>query len=310
MLRIITLEESAAPGRGFGRLCAADPSLTVLARCESIEELQGALQREHPDLLVLDTEVCRLAATTVRRDFAGLLRALRLEALPLTIVITPSMRFASAAFEIGAVDYLVKPVEEQRFHRAIARARERMSAIQALRFYREYAEGKRAPARLQQVTIKCDRRVRFLATEDIQSIVSCRNNVIVHTAGESHVFRSTLGGIEGQLADQSFLRIERSIVLNLRYVREVQRLPRRRFSFRLQNGQCHVSGAFYCRRILEYLQECQPFLDLARTRSSGRSSKLGGRRTRTLPSAQTAVTTLSAVRSIAPSRRTNSSRTG
>lgn len=288
VLRVITLEESSASSEGLVSLCTTEANVAVVARCDNIHELQRAIRHEQPDLLLLDTEACQEAQAAGPEDVAGLIRALRLQTLPLTIVITPSMRFASAAFEFGAVDYLIKPVAEQRFHRAITRVRERMSEIEALRLYRGHVEGKwlgrmpatppRAPARLHQVTIKSDGRVRFLATDDIHSIVSCRNNVIVHTANESHVFRSTLRGIEDQLAEQSFLRIERSILLNLRYIREVQRLPRRRFRFRLQNGQSHVSGALYSGRILEYLRQCQPFLDLARTRSSAKRAKVGDRR--------------------------------
>lgn len=265
-LRLVTLEPAEPRGDGLTDLCRGVADVAVIARCARAGQLARALTDARPDVLLLDTDVCSDA------DLAGVLP---LDGLPVTIVVSASRSFASQAFDLGVVDYLTRPVNPGRLQRALARARERVCAIHALRFCQGLPRAPEESATLNRMTVEKDGRLRFLSTEEIQSIVSCRNYVVVHDAAESHIFRSTLKRVEQQLAGQWFLRIERSVLLNLRFVVDVQRMPQRRFRFRMRNGRTHLSGASHYAAIVAYLRQCQPYMEFTRARRASRSRAAG-----------------------------------
>ncbi len=133
-----------------------------------------------------------------------------------------------------------------------------------------------APAK--RFTVEEDGRIRFIGAMEIQSVVACRNYVVLHTAGEVHILRSTLQRVQEELAGLPFLRIERSILLNMSQVVELQRAPNRKFRFRCLNGQWHVSGASYFDDVIAYLHRCEALVDVPgqRLRRDRLATRAGG----------------------------------
>jgi len=117
-----------------------------------------------------------------------------------------------------------------------------------------------APAK--RFTVEEDGRIRFIGALEIQSVVACRNNVVLHTASEVFVLRSTLQRVQEELSGLPFLRVERSILLNMSQVVELQRAPNRKFRFRCVNGRWHVSGASYFDDVIAYLHRCEALVDV------------------------------------------------
>ncbi len=154
------------------------------------------------------------------------------EKLPLVIFTTAYDQHALQAFEAHALDYLLKPINADRYKVAINRAYDHFEAHQTRRVAqgllglladRQGApEAKRGNRFLSRLTVKIDDKVLVLRTADIEYIESAGNYVAVHVATESHILRETLNGLEKQLDPDKFLRISRSVLVNLNYVRELQ----------------------------------------------------------------------------------------
>ena len=185
-----------------------------------------AIRELRPDLLFLDVQMPEI-------DGFGVLHAVGAGEMPVTVFVTAYDQYALKAFDVSAVDYLLKPFDRERFLRALDRARKQIHAKPSPR-----AEGAAdlqarllsllehigANSYLERLVIKSSGRVSFLKTDEVDWIEAAGNYVRLHVARESHMLRETMSKLEGQLDPRKFVRIHRSTVVNLERIKELHPL--------------------------------------------------------------------------------------
>jgi two-component system, LytTR family, response regulator len=219
-IRTVIADDEAPARTRIRHLLKDEPDFEIVAECTNGRQAVETIQEQKPHLVFLDVqmprlsglEVCRAAAT------AGL--------MPLVIFVTAYDEYALQAFELHAIDYLLKPFDRERFRKCLGHAREQLRRAEAsasdprlLALLEHLRPGIRRPDRL---VYKHNGRVVFIRTETVDWIEADGNYVRLHAGTDSHYFRETLGGVEAQLPSDKFMRISRSTLVNLDRVKELQ----------------------------------------------------------------------------------------
>ena len=201
-------------------LLQEEPDIELLGECGNGPEALVAIRQNPPQFLFLDVQMPEM-------DGFAWLATIPVEHLPVVIFVTAYDQHALKAFEVQALDYLLKPFKPARFKETVQRARERLAAktpgeptVQALLALL----GKR-PAEnvyLSRLPVKTDDRILFLKIEQIDCIESAGNYVAVQVGKDTHILRETLNALETKLNPERFLRISRSAIVNLDRVKELQ----------------------------------------------------------------------------------------
>ena len=239
-IRALIVDDEPLARQRLRLLVRDEPDLHLIGDCDSGAEALAAIEREPPDLLFLDVQMPEM-------DGFELLQKLPRERLPVVIFITAYDRHAVRAFEAHALDYLLKPVQPERFKAAVARVHEHLenrqasSAARGLLDLLAARQNSSAPAALTQyltrLTVKNDDRVVVVRTADIDSIESAGNYVSVNVGKDSHILRETLNTLAKQLDPEKFLRVSRSVIVNIDRVKELQPMFKGEHIIVLQNGK-------------------------------------------------------------------------
>lgn len=188
---------------------SAEPAFEIIGECGSGTEALATIRRELPDLVFLDMQMPGCDGLQVVAELPE-------EHRPAIIFATAHERFALDAFDVAAVDYLLKPFDRERCQQALRRAQE---AIHARRTAVPAPQPAPAPDR---ITVKADGRLVFLKPEEIIRVEAADNYVMLHLVSGRLMLRETMTAIEGRLGTQGFARINRSAIVNLDQVREIQ----------------------------------------------------------------------------------------
>ena len=170
-----------------------------------------------PDLLFLDVQMPEV-------DGFGVLQLVGPEQMPVTIFVTAYDQYALKAFDVSAVDYLLKPFDRERFLRALARARKQIPSADLQARLLSLLKHVTNNAFLERLVIKSAGRISFLKTDEVDWIEAAGNYVRLHVARESHMLRETMSSIEGKLDPGKFVRIHRGAVVNLERIKDLQPL--------------------------------------------------------------------------------------
>jgi two-component system, LytTR family, response regulator len=232
-LRAIIADDEPLARERVRDFLSHEADLEVVAECANGAEAVKATLKHRPDLLFLDVQMPRLNGFEV-------IEALGPEHHPVVIFTTAHDEHALQAFEVNALDYLLKPFTEARFKRALQRARGQLQKGQG-----QGADPKLTAllAHLRDTTPVADRilvkssdRILFLKPEEIDHLEAAGNYVILHAGKERHIIRETMAAMEARLAPAGFMRISRSGIVNLSRVREVQSVAAGQFSVLLKTG--------------------------------------------------------------------------
>ncbi len=234
--------------RGF---LERESDVDVVGECRDGREALETIEAEKPDLVFLDVQMPEM-------DGFEVIENLEPEALPTVIFVTAYDQYALKAFDVHAVDYLLKPFDRQRFGEALGRARSEYERRQVgdvkrhLLALLQEVESRREkyPARL---VIKTSGRVVFLKVEEIDWVDAAGNYVRIHAGSESHMLRETMGRLEERLDPDKFLRIHRSTIVNIECIRELQQQFHGDYLVVLKNGQRLTLSRSYRDRIQELL---------------------------------------------------------
>jgi two-component system LytT family response regulator len=241
-IRALIVDDEAPARARIRQLLKEHPDVELTAECANGRQAVESIQRHQPDLAFLDIQMPGLSGI----DVCHAAIASRL-ALPLVIFVTAYDEYALKAFEVHAIDYLLKPFDRERFDRAIGHAREQ------LRRNRDLAPDRRLaalleelkPKRSERLVFRQNGRVIFIRTDSIDWIEADGNYVRIHAGNDAHHFRDTLAGLEAQLPADRFLRISRSVVVNLDRIKEMQPLFYGDYVVILQNGsRLNLSRSF------------------------------------------------------------------
>ena len=204
------------------------PSRDPLVQLAGAEAIHAVLHRR-PDLLFLDVQMPGGNGFEVLSELPA-------DAMPLIVFVTAYDRYSLQAFEVHAVDYLLKPFSDRRFRGALAHAKERLSQRQAPR-----SEPAVAPA-VERIAIRSSRGVLMLATNDIDWIEARGDYARIHSRDRTDLVRESLSSLESRLGPSRFVRIHRSAIVNLGRVREIRPDTSGAMVAVLLNGQtCRLS---------------------------------------------------------------------
>jgi two-component system, LytTR family, response regulator len=250
-MRVLIADDEPLARRQLGRLCEHHADLEVVAEVGTGADAIGAIRAHSPDVVLLDVELQDMTGFDVLESVSDV-------GEPLAIMVTAYPQHALKAFDAAAVDYLTKPVDPRRFGLAIGRARFRSSKAAVSRMCDEIAAGVRATlantttggALPRHLTGERGHRLYFVCIEEIDFVEANGNYVTIHAGEDHYISRNTLKHLGEVLAPLDFLRIERSILLNLAKVAFVERQGQGVFAFTLQGGARLQSSATYRKGIL------------------------------------------------------------
>jgi len=221
-LRVLVVDDEPLARTGVAALARGDGDLEVIGECGDGAAALEAIRRLRPDLVLLDVQMPEL-------DGFEVLRSLDRSELPAVIFITAYDQFAVSAFDVHAVDYLVKPFDDARFAEAIARARSTIRGARAgevserlAGLLEQLGGGPPADEWLSRLVVKTGGRVVLVRVEDIDWIEAADYCVKLHVQGKVHVLRESLLTLESRLNPARFFRIHRSGIVNLDRITELQ----------------------------------------------------------------------------------------
>jgi two-component system LytT family response regulator len=239
----IIVDDEPSARRTLREFCASEPDVRIVGEYADAAAALKAIQAAPPDLLFLDIEIGSV-------NGLELVRSLPAEHAPIVVFVTAYDHYAIDAFELNAIDYLLKPFDEERFHKTLARVRTRRqghgAAEQQAALASALAQLAAAAQPLSQppprLLAEAGGRMHMLDVADVEAVEAERNYVRL-TAGRG-VFhcRSTLQQAEKALQRQPVLRISRSCLINLNHVRQVDHTPRGDFIFVLSGGATVTSS--------------------------------------------------------------------
>lgn len=231
-IQTVIADDEALARQKLRVLLRQETDIQVIGEAASPAEIVAQVQLKKPDLLFLD--ICMPAMNGL--DVVAELSRKPQVALPHIIITTAHGEYAVRAFEMRAADYLLKPYTADRLHSALQYARERIhdNLTKGAQGSKAAAAANAPPAR---IVFKSRGRILFLPISEIRWIAAEENYVRICTANESHLLRETMTAMESKLDSQMFMRVHRSAIVNLKYVKEVRREISGDFSVLLSNGQ-------------------------------------------------------------------------
>jgi two-component system, LytTR family, response regulator len=232
-VRVLVADDEPLARERLRLLLAREDGIDLVAECPNGTEAIEAIDRLQPDLVFLDVQMPGANGFEV-------IEAIGAERMPLVVFVTAFDQYALRAFDVHALDYLLKPFDRERFHEALVRARQqldrRTNGDLERRLLELVQDLKPAAQRLERFVIKSGGRVFFVRSDEIDWIEAAGNYVKLHVAAEAHLFRETMNTLELQLDPDTFFRIHRSHIVNIERVKELQPWFNGEYVVFLRNG--------------------------------------------------------------------------
>jgi len=243
-LRVLVVEDEQIARRGLVKLLGALEGIEIAGQCGDGPAAVEAVRAVGPDLVLLDVQMPGL-------DGFGVIEAVGVDRMPPTVFVTAFEEHTLRAFDVHAVDYLLKPVDAGKLARAIRRARQRLASRVDLeaRLTAVLADLRRPPAQPERFTVKSAGRVVFVRTADIDWIGAADNYAELHVGSATHLLHETLSALEARLDPQRFIRVHRSRIINVDRVRELRSLSHGEYEVILHDGTRLLSARGYRERL-------------------------------------------------------------
>jgi len=251
VIRVLVIDDEPHARLKLAQFIERTPDLELVGVCQNGREALAAIRARRPDLMFLDIQMPEM-------DGFAMLEALKGEKLPYLVFTTAYSEHAARAFEVEAVDYLLKPFDQSRFERAVDRARRLMEAHPGLAPAADVAEqlSKLLDRHLgkARILVKVGNAIRPLDPAAILYAQAEGDYLRLVLREEELRIRERMKDIEEQVADAGFVRIHRSVLVNLDHVKEMKPKKHGDYEFRMADGVSFVSGSTYrgnVKRILE-----------------------------------------------------------
>lgn len=251
MIRTLIIDDVALARQRLKRCLAGDAEIEIVGECDNGEKAVADIRSLAPDLIFLDVQMPAL-------DGFGVLEALRDERMPAVIFVTAYNEYAIQAFEVNALDYLLKPVDCERLNKAVKRAKSRLA--QVIRHddldnrFRAMLEDIKTKY-IKRLTIKLTGRTILLPVDEIDWIETHGNYLKVHAGRESHLVRATMQSLETKLNPEKFVRVHRSVIVNVEKIKEIYPRSNGDQDLVLQNGRQLMLSRNYRERFFALLGE-------------------------------------------------------
>jgi two-component system LytT family response regulator len=223
-LKVLIVDDEPLARQSIRVLLKDDPEIELVGECGSGAEALKVIQKYPPDLLFLDIQMPLMSGFEV-------LEKIDAEKIPAIVFVTAFDQYAIKAFEVHALDYLLKPFDDARFEKALRQAKSQIEQreinqlskrlVRLLEDRDAQANKTRATGYLSRLMVKSASRVFFLKADEIDWIEAADYYVKLHVGRKSHLLRESMSDMEARLDPEKFLRIHRSAIVNLDRVKEM-----------------------------------------------------------------------------------------
>ncbi|HKG95743.1 MAG TPA: LytTR family transcriptional regulator DNA-binding domain-containing protein [Gemmatimonadaceae bacterium] len=222
-IRTLIVDDEALARRGLRTLLRDDPEVEVVGECRDGREAVAAIRERRPELVYLDVQMPAL-------DGFAVIDAVGVEAMPAVVFVTAYDEHALRAFEVHALDYLLKPFDRDRFARSLDRAKRLVRAAapapssgDLAALLRDLRAAPPAPPRYaERLLVKHDGRIYFVPAADVDWVEAAGNYLRIHAGAERHLLHETMNALEERLDPARFVRVHRSAIVNVDRIREIQ----------------------------------------------------------------------------------------
>jgi two-component system, LytTR family, response regulator len=237
MIRTLIVDDEPLARERLRTLLQPEPDIQIIGECADGRQAVISMTEQAPDLVFLDIQMPGL-------DGMGVLQAMTDRPLPVVVFVTAYDQYALQAFDVHALDYLLKPFTARRFQKALERAR---AAV-----IRDQATGGEAPVEQRlinllddlggerryskRIVVKSSGRIHFVKVDEIDWVEAEGNYVRLHVGAHSHLLRETMKGMEAALDPERFIRIHRSTIVNTERIKELQPWFNGEYVVVLRNG--------------------------------------------------------------------------
>jgi two-component system LytT family response regulator len=247
-IRALIVDDEPIARRGIRRQLESESDVEIIGECTNGREAVAAIRKQAPDLVFLDVQMPLLSGF-------GVVEAVGVENLPAVVFVTAHDEHAIHAFEVDALDYVLKPIDRERFQKTLVRVRNQLDnakskqlqdKLSALLRRLDESKQREQPSRfVERVAIKKSGRVFFLNVEDIDWIGAHGNYVQIKAQGQAHLLRETMDGIEQKLDPDKFVRLRRSTIARIERIKELQPLFNGEYALTLKDGTQLTSSRRY-----------------------------------------------------------------
>jgi two-component system, LytTR family, response regulator len=235
----LIVDDEAPARRRLVDLLGRDPDIGTVLTAENGIAAITMIQESRPDIIFLDVQMPGV-------DGFGVIEAIGPEAMPLTVFVTAYDRFAIQAFDVDAVDYLLKPYGDRRYEATMTRVKQRLRDLEekpsdgagALgpELLKLVTQRTRPGALWEWIAVKRKDTTRLLMVEDIEWIEAAGVYVTLHAKGEQYLYRAALAAVAGRLDPFRFVRVHRSSIVNVTAIDFLERRSHGEFEIALKNG--------------------------------------------------------------------------
>ena len=232
-IKVLIVDDELLARRGISRLLESETDFEIVGEASNGNAAISQMRKLAPELVFLDIKMPLL-------DGFAFIEKIGAENLPEIVFVTAYDEHAIRAFETGATDYLLKPIDEKRFRKTLDRVRRRITSTENKTLEKNLVDllNNLKPAKnyLERIVIKENERIRFLNVEKIDRICSQGNYIEIHSQDGKFLVRETMDGIERKLNPKEFLRIRRSTIVRITQIKELHQLFGGEFEIILQGG--------------------------------------------------------------------------
>ena len=249
-MKVLVADDEPLARDRLTSLLSAEPDVEVVGTARDGEEAVAAIQHHAPDLVFLDIQMPQMNGFDV-------IEAVGPEQMPLVIFVTAYDQHALKAFQVRALDYLLKPFDRERFTDALQRARTQIERAETgdlgRRLMAIVKDLRRDQPRTERLVVKSGGRLFFLRTDEIDWIEAAGNYVRLHVGPASHLLRETMNAIEARLDPEKFFRIHRSRIVNMERIQELQPWLNGEYAVLLRTGTRLTLSRGYREKLQERL---------------------------------------------------------
>ena len=250
-IRALIVDDEPLARERVKRFLKDERDLELLGECGNGSDAIKAIREKKPDLVFLDIQM-------PEKNGFDVIKGLDAKTLPNIVFITAYDQYALQAFEVHALDYLLKPFNRERFHQAVRRAKEQIESKRRGELDERLASliSSIAPDKkyLERLVVKSVGRVFFLKTSEIDWIEASGNYLKLHVGRDSHMIRETMNSIEAKLDPSQFMRIHRSTIVNIDRIKELHPMFSGDYSAILRDGTELALSRNYRERFLELFE--------------------------------------------------------
>ena len=251
-IRALLVDDEPIARRGIRQQLQSEADVEIIGECSNGQEAVAAIRKHAPDLVFLDVQMPLLSGFDVVEEIG-------VERLPAVVFVTAYDEHAIRAFEVNALDYLLKPIEERRFQKTLNRVRDQLSQSPDRRLNEKLSALLRLLEKpetvpsdrpyLERVVVRDNERVLILPVAEIDWIGAHGNYVQIHTRIKPRLLRETMDGMERKLDPATFVRLRRSTIVNAERIKELKPLFNGEYAVILKDGTELTSSRRFRKRL-------------------------------------------------------------